>query len=133
VQGTVLCDVIRSRDSLSTTFLQVSHLPIRDWKSKKKPTNNKKKDQVAVDEPLSEQQFRKLYIPFLCEKSEAIALVLLGLMAGCLAGWLSSRLAGRQNSAKFRNFKIIIIPDEIFNFSLCLTKVQCYYSHINAF
>jgi len=36
-------------------------------------------------------------LPFLCEKSEAVALVLQGLMAG----WL----AGRQNSAKFRIFK----------------------------
>jgi len=35
-------------------------------------------------------------LPFLCEKSGAIALVLLGPMAG----WL----AGRQNSAKFNNF-----------------------------
>jgi len=34
------------------------------------------------------------------EKSEAIALVLLGLMAGWLAGWQ----AGRQNSAKFKFF-----------------------------
>jgi len=34
-----------------------------------------------------------------CEKAEAIVLALLGLMAG----WL----AGRKNSAKFRNFKII--------------------------
>jgi len=32
---------------------------------------------------------------FLHEKSEAIALVLLGLMAGWLAGWLT----GKQNSA----------------------------------
>jgi len=37
---------------------------------------------------------------FLCEKSGAIALVLLSLMAGCSAGWLASR----QNSGKFKNF-----------------------------
>jgi len=35
-------------------------------------------------------------LPFLREKSGVTALVLAGLMAGCLAG--------RQNSAKFRNF-----------------------------
>jgi len=34
------------------------------------------------------------------EKSEAIALVLPGLTAG----WLAGRLAGRQNSIKFKNF-----------------------------
>jgi len=34
------------------------------------------------------------------EKSGAIALVLPGPMAGRLAGWL----AGRRNSAKFKNF-----------------------------
>jgi len=38
----------------------------------------------------------KMRLPYLCEKSGAIALVLLGLMAG--------RLAGRRNSAKFRIF-----------------------------
>jgi len=37
-------------------------------------------------------------LPFLCEISGAIALVLPGLAAG----WQASR----QNSAKFRNFKI---------------------------
>jgi len=37
-------------------------------------------------------------LPFLCEKSGAIALVLLGLTAGKQAG----RLAGRRNSAKFK-------------------------------
>jgi len=42
-------------------------------------------------------------LPFLCEKSGTIALVLLGLMAG----WLAGKLAGRRNSAKFKNFKII--------------------------
>jgi len=36
-----------------------------------------------------------MQLPFLGEKSEAIALVLLGLTAGWLAGWL----AGRRNSA----------------------------------
>jgi len=40
-----------------------------------------------------------MQLPFLCEKSGAIALVLPGLMAG--------RLAGSPNSAKFKNFKII--------------------------
>jgi len=37
-----------------------------------------------------------MQLPFLCEKSGAIALVLPGLTAG----WLASR----QNSAKFKNF-----------------------------
>jgi len=52
----------------------------------------------------------------LYEKTGAIALVLPGLTAGCPAGWLAGRPAGRQNSAKFRNFKIIIFPDKIFDF-----------------
>jgi len=54
-------------------------------------------------------------LPFLCEKSGTITLVLQGLaagwMAGCPAGWL----AGRRNSSKFRNFQNYI-PDEIFEF-----------------
>jgi len=37
-----------------------------------------------------------MQLPFLCEKSGALVLVVLGLTAG----WL----AGRQNSAKYRNF-----------------------------
>jgi len=32
-----------------------------------------------------------MQLPFLCEKSGVIALVLPGLMAGWLAGWLASR------------------------------------------
>jgi len=67
----------------------------------------------------------------LCEKSRAIALALLGLTAGRLAGWLAGRLASRQNTAKFKNFKNYIL-DEKFEFLLCLTKVYCYYSHTNA-
>jgi len=63
-----------------------------------------------------------MWLPFLCEKSGAIALELLGLMAG----WL----AGRWNSAKFGNF-LNNIPDGILEFSLYLTKVQCYYSCTN--
>jgi len=53
-------------------------------------------------------------------------------LPGPMAGWLAGRQAGRRNSAKFRNFKNYI-PDEIFEFSLCLTKVQCYYRRTNAF
>jgi len=78
-------------------------------------------------------------LPFLNEKSGAIALVLPGLTAGWLsgrlvirqAGYPTGRLAGQQtrNSVKFRNY----ILDEIFEFSLCLTKVWFYYSHTNAF
>jgi len=53
---------------------------------------------------LEMSKFAKLYprymVPFLCEKSGAIALVLPGLTTG----WQPSRLAGRQNSAKFKNF-----------------------------
>jgi len=30
-----------------------------------------------------------MQLPFLCEKSRAMALVLQGLTAGCLAGWLA--------------------------------------------
>jgi len=44
-----------------------------------------------------------MQLPFLCEKSGAIALVLLGLTASKLA----VRQAGRQNSAKFRFLKTI--------------------------
>jgi len=54
---------------------------------------------------------------FLCEKSGAIAPVLPGLMAG----WL----AGRRNSAKFKNF-YNYIPDKIFEFLLCLTNVHAF-------
>ena len=57
---------------------------------------DKRKDHDAVDKPLSEKQFCKwivtTYVVF--KKSGAIALVLLGLMAG--------RLAGRRNCAKFK-------------------------------
>jgi len=62
------------------------------------------------------------------EKSGTVALVLPDLMADWLAGWL----AGRQNSAKFKIFKNYI-PDKIFEFLLCLTKVQCYYRRTNRF
>jgi len=41
-----------------------------------------------------------MQLPFLCERSGAIALVLPDLMAGWLVGWL----AGKQSSAKFRIF-----------------------------
>ena len=41
-----------------------------------------------------------LLLPFLCEKTGAIALVQPGLMAGRLAGWQSSR----QNAGTFRDF-----------------------------
>jgi len=52
-----------------------------------------------------------------------VVLVLPGLTAGCLAS--------TQNSAEF-NF-LNYIPDDIFNFTLCLKKVRCYCSHSNAF
>jgi len=47
-----------------------------------------------------------MQLPFLCEKSGAIALVLLGLTAGRLAGWLSSRLAN-EIVLNLEIFKII--------------------------
>jgi len=48
-----------------------------------------------------------MWLPFLCKKSGAIALVLPGLTAGRLAGWLAGWPAGRRDSAKFKKFKII--------------------------
>jgi len=68
-----------------------------------------------------------MQLPFLCGKSRAIALVLPGLTAGWLSSRMASWLAGRQNSAKFRNFKSYML-DEIFNFLLCLRKIWCYYT-----
>jgi len=41
-----------------------------------------------------------MQLPFLCEKSGAIALVLPGLMAG----WQAVSQSVRRNNAKFRNF-----------------------------
>jgi len=58
-----------------------------------------------------------MQLALLCEKSGAIALAY-----NKLAGWQ----AGRKNSAKFRNFQNYM-PDEIFEFLLCLTKVRYYY------
>jgi len=65
-----------------------------------------------------------MQLPFLCEKSRAVALAQPGLTAG-------SQVV-RQNSVKFKNFLNYIL-DEIVEFSLCLTKVQCYYRHTNIF
>jgi len=61
-------------------------------------------------------------LPFVCEKSGAIAQVLPGVTAGCLADEIVLNL-------EFLKY----ILDEIFDFLLCLTKVQCYYSRTNAF
>jgi len=66
----------------------------------------------------------QLHVPFLCEKPGAIAPVLLGLMAG----WLADEIV-----LNLEFFKISYILDIIFDFLLCLTKVQCYYNHTNAF
>jgi len=63
-------------------------------------------------------------LPLLCKKTGALALV--------LRTWSYSRLASRQNSAKFRIIESYI-PDEMFGFSWCLIKIQCYYSCTNAF
>jgi len=46
-----------------------------------------------------------MWLPFLCEKSGAIALVLQGLIAGGQA--VNQSASQSDNSAKFRNFKII--------------------------
>jgi len=71
-------------------------------------------------------KFRKLdAITFLHEKSGAIVLVLPGLMAG----WLAVRQAGRQNSTKFKYFKIIYQM----KYLLYLTKVRYCYSCTNVF
>ena len=57
--------------------------------------------------------------PLLCEKSGAILLVLVGLMAGRPAGV-------RQNSGRFQNFQISLQIVSL-GFSQTLTKVQfCY-------
>jgi len=60
---------------------------------------------------------------FFCEKPGAIALVLPGLTAG----WLADEIV--LNLKNFKNY----IPDKIFEFLLCLTKVQCYYRRTNRF
>ena len=63
------------------------------YRKKRKTVKDEKKLHDAVDESSSEQHFRKLdTLPLLCEKSGAILLVLVGLMAA----WQSSRLAVRQ-------------------------------------
>ena len=64
--------------------------------------------------------------PLLCEKSGAILLVLVGLMAG--------RQAGRQsrNSGRFRNFQISLLI-MLLDFPWSLTKVQFCYSVTNGF
>ena len=63
----------------------------------------------------------RMQLPLLCEKSGAILLVLVGLMAG--------RQAIRRNADRFENFLQIASV----GFSQHLTKVQCYYSVINTF
>jgi len=50
-----------------------------------------------------------MQLPFLCEKSGAIALVLPGLTVGCLAGWLADKIVLNLEILKF-------IPDKIFKF-----------------
>ena len=61
---------------------------------------DEKKHHGAVDESSLEQQVRnQMRLSLLCEKSEAIFLVLVGLMA--------CRLAVRQNTGRFRFFKIL--------------------------
>jgi len=72
-------------------------------------------------------------LPFSGEKSGAIALVLPGLTAGWLAGRLVDKIVLIFLNAKiFLNFQNYIL-NEIFEFLLCLTKVQCYYRRTNTF
>ena len=59
--------------------------------------------------------------PLLCEKSGAILLVLVGLMAG--------RPAVRRNSGRFQNFQISLLIVLLRS----LTKVQFCYSGTNGF
>ena len=61
-----------------------------------------------------------LQLPLLCEASGTILIALVGLMTGRQASWL----AGRRITRKFLIY---------YNFSLCLAKVQHYYSNTNAF
>ena len=47
-------------------------------------------------------------LPLLCEETEALAIVELGLMAGRQAGQQVSRLLGSGKCCKVRNFKFYI-------------------------
>ena len=64
-----------------------------------------------------------LPLPLLCEISGALHL---GLTVGWLAGWLADEI-----QLIFENFKIHYRSK--IDFSLCLTKVQLYYSCTNVF
>jgi len=84
--------LIRSLDNLLTTFLQISHLLIRNWK-RKETNKDKNKDYGVVDEPSSEQQFCKLdMITFLVWKIWSHS-------TGATGSY--GRLASRRNSAWF--------------------------------
>jgi len=91
MQATVLCDVIKSCDNLSTPFSWISHLLIKDWK-RKKLIKDKRKDHGALDESPSEQQFHKIdTIIFLLWKiwSHSISSTR---FYSRLAGWLADEI-----------------------------------------
>ena len=67
-------------------------------------------------------------LPLSCEISGALHLA----QPGLTAGWQAGRQAGRRNTGGFRNFQNWLYA-EIFEFSLCLTKIQHHYSLTNAF
>jgi len=96
-----LCNVIGSLYSQSTPLLRVSRLFHKGEEEKGKKPQIKRKTMAQWMNLLQNSRFvNKMRLPSLCEKSGAIALMLLGLMAGRLA----VRQAGRRNSAKFKNF-----------------------------
>ena len=63
---------------------------------------DKKKHHGAMDEYSSEQQFHKS--PLLCEKSEAILLLLVDLTAVSPAGRPAVWQVVRRNTGRFENF-----------------------------
>jgi len=67
-----------------------------------------------------------MQLPFLCEKSGAIALVLLGLTAGRQNGWPADKILLIWKFLKlYTGWNIQVFA--------MLTKVQCYYRCTNAF
>ena len=67
-------------------------------------------------------------LPLLCEKSEAILLVLVGLTAA----WQAGRLAVRQNKGRFEKFWNPLLIT-LLGILQCFTKVQSYCSVTNVF
>ena len=69
-----------------------------------------------------------LPLPLSCEISGVIHLAQPGLTAGRQAGWLADEI-----QVNFENFKIGCRLKYVFEFSLCLTKIQHHYSLPNVF